>query len=253
VGNTFVLLTMTWLAGQDIEVITVPQTPASNQVRSATLGDPVTAPEPAGGEERGRGWKLRGPFARGNNDDSSERPRFFQRMKKSISGLFQRGDNANSQEGNTGNTGQANATAVKASSIPVAQPAPRGPAIKLSEPPLAEPVSKSASSSVAPISFHAAPSSRKDLSPKMAEKVGHETDYSWITGQVRQQNGRWIIHYATSDTVDRYSGHLPIDAPAEQTKNLRDGDLVCVHGQVSTGANAVYQATTVNVVEHESN
>jgi len=44
------------------------------------------------------------------------------------------------------------------------------------------------------------------ISPELVSKVGHETDYSWITGQIRIENGRYVIHYAPPEVVDAHSG-----------------------------------------------
>ena len=66
----------------------------------------------------------------------------------------------------------------------------------------------------------------------------------------RQQSGKWIIHYSNPEVVDRFGGHLTLDASAGQMSTLHDGDLVSVQGRVVHGA---YQATTVHLIEHETN
>jgi hypothetical protein len=97
-----------------------------------------------------------------------------------------------------------------------------------------------------------------ELSAKDLERVGHEQDYSWITGKlfhVSAQGGRWLIHYAGQYEVDQYGGTLLL-APSADLAKLRAGDLVCVHGQVVAGqsakpyAGAVYQVKEVNLIEH---
>jgi len=35
--------------------------------------------------------------------------------------------------------------------------------------------------------------------------VGHESDYSWITGQIRIENGQHVIHYAAPEVVDAHN------------------------------------------------
>jgi hypothetical protein len=69
------------------------------------------------------------------------------------------------------------------------------------------------------------------------EKVGHENDYSWVTGQLHYidaEGGRWIVRYATADTEDRYHGNILLP-PDVNMRNFRAGDLVSVRGEVING------------------
>jgi hypothetical protein len=229
VGHTFFFLTATLLAGQTAgtEVITVPQSP-----RAAVLGDPIPVEHTPNLLDRMRSWK---PFSR-SEEGSGERPRLFQRMQNRLSGLFQHNPGTES------------------SSVPAHAPAtagkPASPA-KMSEPPLAEPA-KRPNLYVAPINFHAAPATpaRQQLTPEMAKKTGHDVNFNWITGQLRQENGKWLIHYSNPEVVDSFGGRLTLDASASQMSTFRDGDLVSVQGRASDG---VYHATTVHLLEHETN
>jgi hypothetical protein len=66
------------------------------------------------------------------------------------------------------------------------------------------------------------------------ELVGHELDYSSITGYlyyVRTDGGRWVLRYARLDQVDRFGGSVVL-APAVEMRNYREGDLVTVHGEI---------------------
>ena len=92
------------------------------------------------------------------------------------------------------------------------------------------------------------------LSPRDLEKLGHEQDYSWITGKIFQMpgNGHWMIRYAGPYEVDQFGGGMVLVSTHELT-SLRDGDIVCVHGKVAGGgygAAAVYQVNELNLIEH---
>jgi hypothetical protein len=255
VGHTLFLLTASLIAGQNAgtEVITVPQplprtatlgepiatnerpiaqraaseiiTVPQSSSHTATLGEPTNADRP-NLWERMRSWK---PFARNDEGTPSDRPRLFQRMQMRLGERFQRNPD----------TGTPAPAAVK----------PASPA-RSSEPPLADTNAKTtANVLVAPITFHASSASRP-LSPKVAEKTGHDTNYTWITGQLRKANGRWIIHYSNPEVVDRFGGSLILDAPAGQMGSFHDGDLVSAQGRVIRNG---YQATSVNLIEHETN
>jgi hypothetical protein len=66
------------------------------------------------------------------------------------------------------------------------------------------------------------------------DNVGHEHDYSWVTGHlayVRTAGGRWVLRYASLGEVDRYGGSVVL-APTVEMKNFREGDLVRVHGEI---------------------
>jgi len=98
-----------------------------------------------------------------------------------------------------------------------------------------------------------------ELSAKELEKVGHEQDYSWITGKLfRIDGGQWVLRYAGPYEVDRYSGGVLLTAHADLA-NYRPGDLVCVLGRVAAttrdakmGAGATYQISTINLIERGS-
>jgi hypothetical protein len=89
------------------------------------------------------------------------------------------------------------------------------------------------------------------------DKAGHEKDYSWITGRLARDNGRWVIRYAGPNEVDRFGGRLVLTGNADLSK-VQHGDLVCVLGQVvnigrpivSGTAGAAYQVREINVIEH---
>jgi hypothetical protein len=73
-----------------------------------------------------------------------------------------------------------------------------------------------------------------EVSKPNENKVGAAEDYSWITGQlfyVHAAGGFWVLRYAAVGQVDRYGGSVVL-APGVEMKNFREGDVVCVHGQV---------------------
>jgi hypothetical protein len=72
------------------------------------------------------------------------------------------------------------------------------------------------------------------IAKKYEDKVGHEEDYSWITGHlfyVHADGGKWILRYARLDEVDKYGGGVVL-TPTLDMKNFREGDLVCVFGKI---------------------
>jgi hypothetical protein len=76
---------------------------------------------------------------------------------------------------------------------------------------------------------------------KAEDQVGHEIDYSWITGQltyIRTAGGRWVVRYAPLGQVDRYGGSVVL-APTVEMKNYREGDMVRVHGEILNEGRAV--------------
>jgi hypothetical protein len=178
-----------------------------------------------------RSWK---PFS--HNDApapaTSDRPRLFQRVQTRLSGLFQR--NPPPDAGN----------------MPAVTPVvPGGIPTKVTEPPLAEP--KAGNLYVAPTSFHAVSSgAHGPLSPQMAEKAGHDANFRWITGQLRKEKGGWTIYYSNPEVVDNFGGRLALNASAAQMSPFHDGDLVSAQGRV---ANRAYHATSVYLIEHETN
>jgi len=126
-------------------------------------------------------------------------------------------------------------------------PSPATPSTKLVPQPMSSPVPMAAVQQPSPLSA-------KDL-----EKVGHEQDYSWITGKLYHLQGdsrQWVIRYAGPNEVDQYSGGMILTGSAELAK-FHEGDLVCLHGQVLHASpnpkvfpGATYQIKDINLIEH---
>ena len=85
------------------------------------------------------------------------------------------------------------------------------------------------------------------ISPELIGKVGHEQDYSWITGQIRVENGQHVLHFAPSEVVDRYNGSLVLTSAAAELRTFHDGEYVSARGQVvQQGSTAVYRLTGID-------
>jgi hypothetical protein len=90
------------------------------------------------------------------------------------------------------------------------------------------------------------------------KQLGAPEDYSWITGQLYYllaDGGRWVVRYASVDTVDRFGGSVVL-APNTSMKNFRDGDLVCIHGAIidntrgnRTLGGALYRVDHIDLIE----
>jgi hypothetical protein len=104
-----------------------------------------------------------------------------------------------------------------------------------------------ATSSGSAIATTVVPPSRPNrLSEDLVNKVGHETDYSWITGQLRIENGLYVIHYATPEVVDQHSGHLTLTADRDM-RGFQDGDFVSIRGNVVSGnGRAMYRVSHID-------
>jgi hypothetical protein len=148
------------------------------------------------------------------------------------------------------------------STTPTASPAPIRQTVITTNPP---PVRSTWQDAPAPLPRKTEPAvvnSTTVLGPNLAaatphdlDKAGHEKDYSWITGRLARDNGRWIIRYAGPNEVDRFGGRLVLTGKADMSR-VHEGDLVCVVGHVVNsgvalrgGPAVVYQVGEINLVE----
>lgn len=94
---------------------------------------------------------------------------------------------------------------------------------------------------------------KSPLLPQNLTRVGHEGDYSWITGQLQNVGGRWVIHYAGPNVVDRFGGIMPVVAVNTiDMRTFQNGDLVTVHGgvMVQNGQQGIaFRAAAVDLIE----
>jgi hypothetical protein len=114
---------------------------------------------------------------------------------------------------------------------------------------------------ISQVSHEPAKGPRMDLplSEKFKNRIGHEADHSWLTGQLYRvkagTNVLWVVRYATSEEQDKHGGTVVL-APAAGMQNFREGDLVSVQGQILNGGRAseqvacpVFRASEVSLVE----
>ena len=96
------------------------------------------------------------------------------------------------------------------------------------------------------------------VAAKFREIVGHENDYSWITGQlyyVHAEGGMWVVRYANVDETDRFGGSVVL-TPTVEMRNFREGDLVNVCGEIMNNGlpvrglgGALYRVNSVQMIE----
>ena len=89
---------------------------------------------------------------------------------------------------------------------------------------------------------------------QFANKIGRDEKFEWITGQLEIENGVPVIYYATPETVDSHNGRIVLQPQQVSLKDLHQGDLVCVRGQIGQQATArgltpVYRLTEANLIE----
>jgi hypothetical protein len=93
---------------------------------------------------------------------------------------------------------------------------------------------------------------------RFQDKIGHEDDYSWITGQlhyIHADGGLWIVRYATVDVEDKFGGSVVL-ASAVDMHNFREGDLVSVHGEIlkqeracHASGGALYRVVAIDMID----
>jgi uncharacterized cupin superfamily protein len=74
---------------------------------------------------------------------------------------------------------------------------------------------------------------KSPILPELANKIGRDEKFEWITGQFEIENGNFVLYYATPETVDKYHGRIILLPEKTDLKQYRRGDLVSVRGQVS--------------------
>jgi hypothetical protein len=109
-----------------------------------------------------------------------------------------------------------------------------------------------------PASINDVVPSRLQIEAKNAEKVGHETDYSWVTGYLsylHTDGGRWVLRYTGVDEIDPFGGSVVL-TPTVDMKNYREGDLVSVTGGLLNEGQAarplggaMYRVNSIQMIE----
>jgi hypothetical protein len=194
-------------------------------------------------------------YTDGNGAAQQPRRGLFARFHDWWGGLFGRNRQPSSPVNGGGPVGAPNGNGVIIQQQPL-------PGVNTNEPPLAVP-NKVSALGRAPIAQVAHEPARGGLdlpvSDRFRDRVGHEGDYSWITGQLyRIDAGNtplWILRYATKEMQDQHGGTVLL-ASAVNMSNFREGDLVSVRGEVLNGgrhseqiASPVYRASDVNLIE----
>jgi hypothetical protein len=93
---------------------------------------------------------------------------------------------------------------------------------------------------------------------KFQDQMGCAEDYSWVTGQLNYvhtaDGAHWVVRYAPIGQEDKFGGSVVL-VPTVEMRTYRDGDLVCVQGEVlkERGApghlgGAVYRATSISII-----
>lgn len=253
VGHSLYFLTATWLAAQGIEPQAVMPGTINQHCSSCQQGGMNQHMQPMGGRRPGlfqrMGQRIRGIVDWCLGDDGDDNDSSGMQNSQGMQGM----------QGTHGMQGMRHVQPGQQTTYPVTDMNLSFPTnAKVTEPPLADVVQgqqnqKPQPKNLAPINFRSqGGNSKGSVSAAMADKVGHEADFSWITGQLRRDNGRWTIHFATPETVDRYNGRLPI-APGPDMSRFEEGDLVTAHGQISPrGSLPMYQASSVDLIEHET-
>ena len=94
--------------------------------------------------------------------------------------------------------------------------------------------------------------STKNMRSNSVGKTGHESDYSWITGELQKTEGIWVLRYG-AEAKDNFGGYVVLFSDVDM-RNFKEGDLVSVRGNVinpnARGAQAAhYRAAAVDLIE----
>ncbi len=139
-----------------------------------------------------------------------------------------------------------------------------GPVVSTMEPPLLEaPVPPRVVDLAQPERFDAAvqpvqvqdaltPATRQFLLDGQFTQVGHNAEYSVITGRLEVVNGAYFVHYATPDSGDRFGGRMILTGNLDLSQ-FRTADLIRIRGSVMPGRTiSLYQAHHVELLERTS-
>lgn len=96
---------------------------------------------------------------------------------------------------------------------------------------------------------------KSPILPALANKIGRDEKFEWVTGQLEFEGGSHVLYYATPETIDTYNGRLVMHSQQVDMNSFRRGDLVSVRGeliqrQTAQGKMPVYRATDVQLIEH---
>lgn len=189
------------------------------------------------------------PVPDGSVQQQDSKPTILGRLKERMSGLFGRQTPPNSME----------------LGMPVVEPTAKAyaplqihQAASTNEPPLNQPAGKIVQTGYAPSQPMPAQAVQSGpnlgvILPKYVNRIGHEEDFSWVTGQLGSENGHWVIHYATPDTVDNFHGKLVLMGNVNMT-GYQLGDLISVQGGLTAQSgrlSGVYQVHNISLIERK--
>ena len=97
-------------------------------------------------------------------------------------------------------------------------------------------------------------SAKSPIRPVLADKIGRDEKFEWVTGQFEIENGAYVLYYATPETIDPYHGRLVLLPQQVEMKQFQRGDLVSVRGQLTQqkttqGIAATYRVTSASLIE----
>lgn len=76
---------------------------------------------------------------------------------------------------------------------------------------------------------------RRDFADITADpRFSHAEDYSWLVGELNYLHSRrgWRLRYASINEEDPYGGSVSLNVSGHMLANLRDGQIVRVHGML---------------------
>jgi hypothetical protein len=91
---------------------------------------------------------------------------------------------------------------------------------------------------------------RGPILPALANKMGRDEKFAWVTGQLEIENGKRILYYDSPDSNDPCKGRVVLVTDADLSK-LGQGDLVSAAGSLQGPPvpGAVFVATSVTLIE----
>lgn len=96
---------------------------------------------------------------------------------------------------------------------------------------------------------------KSPILPSLANKIGRDEKFEWITGQLETENGNYVLYYATPETVDKYNGRIVLSPQQEaDMSKFKRGDLVSVRGQLvqrstTAGSMVIYRVSYASLIE----
>jgi hypothetical protein len=88
----------------------------------------------------------------------------------------------------------------------------------------------------------------------LANRIGRDEKFEWITGQLEIENGSHVLYYATPETIDKYSGRIVLQPQQTDMSQFRRGDLISVRGQMGQSKTAqgmipAYRVSSASLIE----